>query len=561
MRPGNQVMHPRQLGAFRVTPLSFSRSMLRKAARERWQVNCVRFDLDAQGHGEALYRIDTLDGCFHFLVLSQEMKEEERSDRVISERWDVTFALCEGEWSEEKLQRMRENLPKQEAGRGDFNDLVWSRANRSTRVFQYIVDCLASGTQPKPEMLAKSGYILRTTAFYGNGKFGVAPYEKMKGDHSFNGAFRAQMFAAYMVRAFSFHLVEHVAHENGGDQAVVLDRRLKRYLGIGNATGLGMVPFLIRRPQLVHQWIEMRERALARVKNIQPSLEQAWLLLRWLDRGIAYFQEYPIRDLKAFTDPDVLVRELSTVKAWIEEWQEEGKDGSWKDLTERAERELDVESVELLHTFLMETHVEAIVDLEDETSVEEADEWQPGMQLSELKRVMEEHYAWALRYDFSQPHERKHFWYRSVEKEEPRLGVRGKEKGEEYEMPLNVAEQVQELAKYLEKSPEKEIVASFVLRHPWSKSIIKRIQALRHQAYSEIQGNLLGENLLPVYLMRCKLSLFGAERFDPQSNRWVRVTLFQGAPLLDEIGRDTEDDWIFPLIPQLEEDEHDNNYD
>jgi hypothetical protein len=45
----------------------------------------------------------------------------------------------------------------------------------------------------------------------------------------------------------------------------------------------------------------------------------------------------------------------------------------------------------------------------------------------------------------------------------------------------------------------------------------------------------------------------GAERYDPQSNRWVRVTFMQGAPLVEEIGQDFKDDWIFPAIPRLED--------
>ena len=57
-----------------------------------------------------------------------------------------------------------------------------------------------------------------------------------------------------------------------------------------------------------------------------------------------------------------------------------------------------------------------------------------------------------------------------------------------------------------------------------------------------------------MHLLRCKLAMFGATKFDPRSDRWVRVTFFQGAPLLDEIN-DPEyaDSWNFPTMPERED--------
>ena len=52
-------------------------------------------------------------------------------------------------------------------------------------------------------------------------------------------------------------------------------------------------------------------------------------------------------------------------------------------------------------------------------------------------------------------------------------------------------------------------------------------------------------------LLRCKLAFFGAGKFDPKSSRWVRITLFQGAPLVSEIGQPFADDWNFAVMPTL----------
>ena len=54
-------------------------------------------------------------------------------------------------------------------------------------------------------------------------------------------------------------------------------------------------------------------------------------------------------------------------------------------------------------------------------------------------------------------------------------------------------------------------------------------------AYAEIRDNLLGAELRPIDMLRCKLAMFGARKFDPRSDRWLRITLFQGAPFPDEL--------------------------
>jgi hypothetical protein len=48
-----------------------------------------------------------------------------------------------------------------------------------------------------------------------------------------------------------------------GSAAVPLDPAWRRYLGLGNATGLGMVPYVIRHPQVMDAWVAMRELPLA----------------------------------------------------------------------------------------------------------------------------------------------------------------------------------------------------------------------------------------------------------------------------------------------------------
>jgi hypothetical protein len=557
LRTADEVMTPERLGASRMTYLSFNRSMLRKVMKEKWEIKRIQFDLDKQGYGEACYSIETLNGIYYFLVFSQYLDDKERSDRVIAEKWDVTFALCEGPLTEEKKARLRSGLTLQEAGRGDTMDLVWSRANKSTRIFDYIIEKLVNGEQPDPQILTQTGYLLRTTAVYGNGKFGIAPYEKLKEDHPFYGAFRAQMFAVWMIREFSFELVDHIAKEQN-PQALTLHHELKRFLGIGNATGLGMVPYLISHPKLIHIWINLRETALSRVINVQASREDGERLKEYVNRCISYFTESPLVHLQAFANPAVLVGELQKVEEILEEFvlngtiENQKSDRPWTQLYEYVKTFACIESQELLNTLIMELYPQLLTDLEDQTSIEEKYDLIPEMPVGKLKQIVKAHYSWTFRFDFDNPEERMYFWYRSAEKEEPRMGERGIDLGEEYEMPMNIAKQVQQLNQTLEEIPDTETVAMFVIHHPQHKWIVRRIQSLKDAPYAEIQGNLLAKGLLPVHLLRCKLALFGAERFDPQSNRWVRVTLFQGASLVGEIKGEYKDDWIFPAIPRME---------
>jgi hypothetical protein len=74
------------------------------------------------------------------------------------------------------------------------------------------------------------------------------------------------------------------------------------------------------------------------------------------------------------------------------------------------------------------------------------------------------------------------------------------------------------------------------------------VQIATRHPYAEVQNNLLDATMRPIDLLRCKLACFGATRFDPKSDRWVRITMFQGAPLPEDIGRVDVDDWVYPPV-------------
>ena len=85
---------------------------------------------------------------------------------------------------------------------------------------------------------------------------------------------------------------------------------------------------------------------------------------------------------------------------------------------------------------------------------------------------------------------------------------------------------------------------------PWCncwkfRGIKRRIQSLTKYPFAEVQDNILGKNTMPINMLRFKLSFFGANRYDPKSDRWLRVSFFSGAPFLSDLNNDNVDSWGF----------------
>lgn len=559
LRPACEVMELERLGSLHAGRLSFVRSLMRQMAQQRWKISCQRFELDDEGHGTVIYRLQTPYGRYHGLIFSRAIADEARSDRVIAEAWDVTFGVIEGDVDELLLDQMAANVPLQEAGRQNPRLLVLSRANKSMRNFKSFVEALASGKQPRPEWLTKVGYLYRTTAVYGNGKFGIADYELLQSNPDFRRPFSAQMLAVYLLRHFSVEQLEHLARVRAPQTAVTLTPELRRYIGIGNSTGLGMAPFLINHPQLIQQWVSCRERALAMVLTQNPTEALRHRLISLCRRAMTHLAQTLADDVEQMQRNGEIVAALPAVINWLEEVPLESD--LWQQLVNWSRRTLSLEAQELIVTVLIELYPELIDPLEDAMGTHEALELTPDMPLVQLRQLIETHYDWALDQDYDAPEACYWFWYRSVEKEEPRLGIRYHEQGADRELPLAIAPHVQKVHQavcgYLDTTP-RALVINFLIAYPRYKAMVRRIQSLSETTYGEIRANLWHRDMKPMHLLRTKLSFFGASRFDPRSDRWVRVTLFQGAPLAAELNAEPNDlaafdDWSFPLEPELEQ--------
>lgn len=548
------VMRLERLGSFFPTRISFMRSLLRRIAHENWALSRDEFDLDARGVGHAVYRVTMPAGEAFLVAFGHELAPEDRTDRVIAEKWDTTFALTSARPTAATIARLRANVPLQEAGRCGPSEYVLSRANKSMRLFDHVRDCLAAGRQPEPEHLVEVGYLMRTTAVYGNGKYGLSDLANTFDTGCFTRPFEAEMLTVYLIREFTFDLVEHLARCQAPETAVPISPVRRRALGIGNATGLGMAPFLIGHPRLIDRWISARETAIARVRALpltSPAAFERFQAL--LGQTIRHLDEWQTQDHRQMARIIRLRIEAPELADWIARHKDELLAASrpWGVILDHAARHLSMEGQELVNSLVLEPHGEVVDELERGLAVSDDLDVEPGMTIGELTRLVERNYAWAFDIDYDLPAQQHFFWYVSEEKLEPRLGERFSEPGADRELRLGIGRQVKGLHRALTQTGTANpttTVAAFLLEYPGWRHITRRVQSLADLDYAEVRDNLLARETIAVDLLRCKLSMFGAAKFDPKSDRWTRITMYQGAPSFAELQDEHADDWAFPVF-------------
>jgi hypothetical protein len=547
LRAPDVVMRLARMGAAHQTRLSFLRAMLRCAARDGWRFTRARFNIDARGVGVAIYCVAIGARTYSLVAFAHDLPAERRTDRVIAEAWDATFVLYDGVPGDTEVERLSQNVPRQEAGRYHQSELILARANRSVRLFERVVAALSQGRQPEAGDVEATGYLMRTTAVYGNGKFGIADRAVIGERAEFTAPFRAEMLTVYLIRAFTVDLVEHMAALRAEAIAVPLAPALRRRLGIGNATGLGMAPFLVRHPALIDRWIAARETALARVRALPAATTAQRRTFAHALQGAriqvaAWVTDDPVQAPRI----PVLAADLGRLDAHVLAGALD-RPMPWDQLYRWAEANLSVEGQEMTVSLLIEPHGTLVDDLAEDMSVDEAAVFRIDgrMRVADLAAIVDRTYAWTRDFDFARPAANARFWYVSEEKLEPRLGERMHEPGADLEQPLAVARDIARLRSALSQAQSDEPLAAFLLRSPEHRHAVRRVQIAARHPYGEVCDNLIGADMRAIDLLRCKLAFFGVTRFDPQSDKWLRITLFQGAPFPDEIARGDWDNWIW----------------
>ena len=217
----------------------------------------------------------------------------------------------------------------------------------------------------------------------------------------------------------------------------------------------------------------------------------------------------------------------------------------WDALYQWAEETLSVEGQELCVSLMLEPNGALVDDLADEMASDERAyfEIDGGAETTALSAQIAEHYDWALALDWDAKPECARVWYTSEEKLEPRLGERFEEPIEAYEQPLSPARDIVRLHRDLEGTDDS--VAGFLMKHPEHRHAVRRVQTVAKAPYSEIYDNTISERVLPIDMLRCKLAFFGATHFDPRSDRWVRISMYKGAPYPEEL-QGADEYWVYP---------------
>ena len=545
LRDPNIIMKLSRLGSFHQSRLSFLRSFLSEF--KDWQYNRDLFDLDQEGYGTAVYSFKKKDRVYSLICYANKINDDERSDRVIATKWDAAFTLHDGVPLKEDIDRLRNEVPKQEVGRLSYKELTLSRANKSVRVFDHVVESLSNGNQPDLELLEKVGYLYRTTAVYGSGKFGLADRFRIKNREEINGPFRLEMMLVYLVRQFTFDQVNHVAKNKNPNSAVKLDPKICRNLGIGNSTGLGMAPFIVNHPTLLNNWILSREIALKKIREIK--------IVKTQDRDL--FKDCVKSSLKNITSWNteseyqlkkikLLLKDIKKFISFLENKFDFQKDYPFNEIYLWLEKETCEECIEYVVSIMMEPFGDIVQPLVGQMSSEEEKYFNIPTErnVGDLKKILENKYSDILKINFNIEESNQKFWFISKNKEEPRLANRFEENGADLEQPLAIARDIKKLYERLLPLKDNLKINQFLIDNSDLRHVVRRAFIIEKFPYSEIQDNTIGENLVPIDMLRLKLSFFGALKFDPRSDKWLRICMFQGAPLPNEL-KDYDEQWVY----------------
>ena len=545
LRDPNIIMKLSRLGSFHQSRLSFLRSFLNEF--KDWDFKRDLFNLDKKGYGTAVYSLRKNNRVYSLVCFANEINDNERSDRVIATKWDAAFTLHDGIPQKKDIERLKNEVPKQEVGRLSYKELTLSRANKSVRVFDHVVESLSNGTQPDLDLIEKVGYLYRTTAVYGSGKFGLADRFRIKNRDEINGPFRLEMMLVYLVRQFTFDQVNHVAKNRNPKSAIKLDPKICKNLGIGNSTGLGMAPFIVNHPTLLNNWILCRETALKKIRELKKvSFKDIRLFKECLRNSIRNItswnteSEYQLKKIK------LLLKDLRNLIDFIENEFDFQKAYPFNELYTWLEKKTCDECIEYVVSIMMEPFDEIVEPLVKQMSSDEEKFFNipTDRTVGDLRDILVKKYSNILNIDFDKKANYKKFWFISKNKEEPRLANRFEEEGSNLEQPLAIARDIKKLYNKTLLSKKTLKIYDFLVDNSELRHVVRRAFIIEKFPYSEIQDNTISENTMPIDMLRLKLSFFGALKFDPRSDKWLRICMFQGAPLPNEL-KNFDEQWVY----------------
>ncbi len=214
-----------------------------------------------------------------------------------------------------------------------------------------------------------------------------------------------------------------------------------------------------------------------------------------------------------------------------------------------CEKNLEDECIEYIVSLMMEPFDRIINPLIKHMSSDEEKFFNipTRRNIENLRNILEKNYSEIIKIDFSKKENNQNFWFISKNKEEPRLANRYTDYGSEQEQPLAIARDIKILYERISNKKNSLSIDKFLMENNDLRHVVRRAFVSENFPYSEIQDNTIGSKLMPIDMLRLKLSFFGAVKFDPRSDKWLRICMFQGAPLLNEL-TSFDDNWIYNSI-------------
>ena len=352
----------------------------------------------------------------------------------------------------------------------------------------------------------------------------------------------------HSLREFVFDLADHLARARSPG-AAQLDPRIRRYLGIGNSAGQGLIPFIANHPHIVHRWCLAQETALAEAYARSSDGPERERFAALIGRAAAYFSEDPRDGNGIFVNYSRLADELGEAGRRLA--GENATAGTWRETIGRVSQGLCEETREALCTILLECFPEIVERREGSFHSEERFDIDPAMSIDALLERMRSQYGWAVAGGL-QKGAFANFWYQPVEApDEPRRGRRGIAEAYEFESKMDLVRSICQAVEALSELLGTTTVAEALTTRPELRHIVRRVQSVGELGYAELRENYTSTDFTPFASERFLLAFYGMEKLDPRPPRSVKGAFLQGAPIAQDLLAGRDGDWPFPLIPRL----------
>lgn len=550
LRSATELMTPEALARLQPTRISFTRALVNRMIREAWRIERTEWVMDDRGNGRAQYRVRTATHTFSFVITSNEPSMEARSSRIIGGAWDMLGALIDGDATDDQVEVTRREIPKLYAGRAAPDTLVWCRANRSLRAFDFAVAALASGQQPEISPLAAIGYLFRNTGLDANGTFGTRSFLAYPDGHPLRTPYFPQVLCAYLAREFSFDLADHIAAASS-PAAVRLAPALKSYLGLGNGSGLGLILWVHNHPQLLDAWLGLREHALARACAVDPETFASFRprLAAMLERGATYFEQ-DCMVYEQFTDSRSVAADLRLARAELDAAPAAARPADA--YRARLATVIGAAALEAVNALLVECLGAAADPLLADAVVSELTVADPNVLVTHLAAVVRSEYAWALEIDLTAPGTLNQVWYKSRDAEEPRRGPADEVPPGTVDLALAIPVLIQRLDGLL-ASTSVATVGEFLAANPELRWMVERVQSLAGCGYHTPHANVHDDAFVPAHLIRLmNVAIYGIDKTRDYLGRNLRGLMFHGAPPREQLAG-ADSDWFWPVLPNQSE--------